>query len=226
MSSFPVRPQPAEHYQQNEWNWRRHRIGTWDDRGPRRTYPLEQPFIQYHPGDGWWKGDRKLRHFKPKYYWTRPNDGKRTGSWGRLKDALTGQGPDVFVTMTGDKRTLMRDRPRKDQWTRWPEDPARWWERSNLDPDAIPAEFMDSYNASWTNNSWRGITRYNFRTRKYEPTHLSRGSNPRNIWRDAQWRTGAKTSDRNPLSHQTADGIWWSRIPWDAGYYPGGRPKV
>lgn len=217
--------QPAENFQQNRWN-RRHGVDPWDNRGPRRTYPLEQPFIRWKPGDGWWRGNQKLRHHKPQYYWTRPNDGKRTGSWGRLKDALTGEGPDVFITITGDKRTLMRDRPRKEQWTLWPEELGRTWERRNLDMDAIPAEFMDSFNANWTNNSSRQGARYNFRTRKYEPPNWSWTATPDRVWRDAQWRVEARRRDNNPLSHQMANGEWWSRIPWQAGDWPGGRPKV
>ncbi|KAM0720790.1 hypothetical protein Q7P37_003075 [Cladosporium fusiforme] len=222
--NYPVCPQPPEHHQQNRWNIN-YGVGEWEKYGPGRTYPREEPFIEYVPQYGWWQGNKKLRHFKPKYYWTRPNDGKRTGSWGRLKDALTSQGPDVFVTITGDKRTLMRDRPRKDQWTMWPETIDKFLERQYLDMDAIPAEFMGSLEASWTKSSSRAGGRYNFRTRRYEPPQMGWNNNPRRTWRDAQWRPGAKTSATNPLNHQTADGVWWSRIPWSAGDFGGGRPK-
>ncbi|KAL1589387.1 hypothetical protein WHR41_01960 [Cladosporium halotolerans] len=216
-------PNPqANNLQQNHWNNVRG-YSPWADVGPRRRYPREEPFVQHFPGAGWYKGDLKIRKFKPKYYWTRPNDGKRCGTWGRLKDALTNEGPDVFVTINSGKRTLMRDRPQKWQWSRWPKDPERI-RQQYLDPDAIRAESVDSWDASWTKGSWRSGAQYNFRTRKYEHPSLWWGANPESKWMDAQWKPGAKRSDTNPLSYQRAGGTWFSRVPLSAGLWPGGRP--
>ena len=225
----PIYPAPAEHLQQNFWN-QDQGAGPWADVGPRRSFPAEQPYIQYHQGFGWHQGGRKLRHFKPKYYWTRPHDGKRSGSLGRLKDVLTNEGPDVFITINGDKRTLMRDRPQKWQWSRWGLTPQQFNDKQYYDPDAIEAEFMNPFETFWTNNSSRAGAHYNFKNRKYE-THQHGwsgslyGYGPGNrVWRDAQWRPGAKRSDTNPYNYQTPDTTWWNRVPDSAGDWAGGRP--
>jgi hypothetical protein len=226
----PIDPAAAEHLQQNYWNQDKHGMNPWQDVGPRRRFPAEHPFIQYFPGYGWHQGDRKLRHFKPKYYWTRPHDGKRPGAWGRLKDGLTGEGPDVFVTINGDKRTLMRDRPQKWQWSRWGRSPGEIDDQRRYDRDAIEAEFMDPFEPTWTDKSSRAGAYYNFKNRRYETLQPSwsgsmfgYGASNR-VWRDAQWRPGAKRSDTNPYNYQTPDLQWWNRVPYNAGEFPGGRP--
>ena len=102
----------AENYQQNTYNG----FPFLPEFGTRRTAPREEPFIHHrargHAGPGWYQGGRKLHKFQSKKYWARPIDGARQGTFGRIKDALTGEGPDVFVVANGDKRTLMRDMPR------------------------------------------------------------------------------------------------------------------
>lgn len=224
----PINSAPAEHLQQNFWN-RDRGADPWQDVGPRCRFPAEPPYIQYLPGRGWHQGDRKLRHLKPRYYWTRPHDGKRSGSWGRLKDAMTGEGPDVFVTISGDKRTLVRDRPQKWQWSRWPLTQAQIDDRRYYDPDAVEAEFMDSFEPSWTNTSSRAGARYNFKNRRYEAPQNGCSSaqyyGPNNrVWRDAQWRPGAKKSDTNPYNYQTPDLQWWNRVPYNVRDLAGARP--
>lgn len=226
MAFRQVPQQPAEHIQQGRWNWRFGR-NPWSDEGPRRTFPCAEPFIQHFPRNGshtpgWHKGDRHLHHFKPNYYWTRPHDGKRSGTLGRLKDALTGEGADVFITINGDKRAFMRDRPQRWQWSGWSEEASRWYQRRWFDPDAIEAEFVNPFAAGWTERKSGG--RYNFRTRRYEPPQVG-WTDPRSVWMNAQWRPGAKRSSMKPLNHQTAEGLWWSTVPWQAGNFVGGRPR-
>lgn len=191
--------------------------------GPRRHVPREPPFREYRPGIGWVQGDRKLHNFKPNHYFTRPHDGKRPGSLGRFKDAMTGKGADVFITTSGDKRTLMRDRPQKWQWSGWP------LSRNELidmehDPDTRDQDYMPVDNASWTRS--RGADPlYNYRNRKY--THPKANwlyRHPDSIWRGADWAPGAKDNRRNPLNKQDLYGQWWSRVSPFAGLFPGGRP--
>jgi hypothetical protein len=170
-----------------------------DNFGPRRRFPRENPFIEYDPiNKGWYQGGYRMpSKFRPRHYWTRPCDGKRTGAWGRFKDAITGEGPDVFVTTSGDRRTLMRDRPQKWQWSGWPIDGAR-----NLDwltdPDFRQQDAMLSWNASWTKTSSRTGAYYNFKTRRYETPRMflqNGGAGPDNpVWRDVQWKPNATSS--------------------------------
>jgi len=223
----PVPPADPDHVEQQ--NWLRGR-GYDNNHGPRRRFPREQPFIEYDPiNRGWYQsGTRMPSSFRPKYYWTRPCDGKRTGAWGRFKDAITGEGPDVFVTTSGDRRTLMRDRPQKWQWSGWPIDRARYWDWL-CDPDHRLQDNMEARNASWTHTSSRIGAQYNFKTRRYEPPRMfwqTGGTGPNNpLWRDAQWRPNAKRSDQVPFNYQTPDEQWWSAVPAWTHQFAGGRPK-
>ena len=201
------------------------------DAGSRRRYPREQPFIEYNPiHKGWYQGGRRKRGgWRPRHYWTRPNDGKRSGAWGRFKDVLTSEGPDVFITTSGDERTLMRDRPQKHEWSGWPLEQARRRDKT-WDPDWRLQDEMPVKEMSWTKTSGRfGGAVYNFRTRKYESPAslwLTGGWGPNNrVWRDAQWRPNAKRSDASPYNYQTPDEQWWTRVPGNVGIYPGGRPS-
>jgi hypothetical protein len=224
-----VPPPLADHLEQQHFLGSKGFPG-WHDNGPRRSFPREQPFVEFDPTIRRWRqGNRLLSNFRPKHYWTRPNDGKHSGGWGRFKDALTGEGPDVFVTTSGDKRTLMRDRPRKWQWSGWPIDNTRQWD-AYFDPDHRRQDFMQPREAPWTKKSSRQGAQYNFRTRTYEtPFSMwqNSGAGPSNeVWRDAQWKPNAKRSDTNPYSYQTPNQQWWSRVPASAGFYPGGRPRI
>jgi hypothetical protein len=198
-----------------------------DNLGPRRRFAREVSFIEYDPWNkGWYQGGTRMpSKFRPRHYWTRPCDGKRTGTWGRFKDAITGEGPDVFVTTSGDRRTLMRDRPQKWQWSGWPIDRAR-----NLDPDFRQQDAMPAWNASWTNTSSRMGAQYNFKTRRYETPRMfwqNGVGGPNNpVWRDAQWKPNAKRSAQIPYNCQTPDQQWWTTVPRWAGQFAGGRPRV
>lgn len=225
----PVNPPLAEHLEQRHF-LRAKGLTEIYNNGPRRRFPCEQPFIEFDPiNRGWYHGGRRMSSkFRPSHYWTRPCDGKRTGGWGRFKDAMTGEGPDVFITTSGDKRTLMRDRPQKWQWSGWPKDLANAYD-GQFDPEHRMQDEILMKNASWTNTSSRMGAHYNFRTRQYEsPRNFwqTGGAGPSNgVWRDAQWKPNAKRSDTNPYNYQTPDTQWWTRVPAGAGWFPGGRPR-
>ena len=192
--------------------------------GHHRAVPFELLYIEHDPEfGGWWQGGRKLRNFKPKKYWTRPQDGKRPGSWGRFKDALTGEGADVFVTLSGDKRTLMRDRPQRWQWTGAGLSPAEAQRMSEEDRDFRIQDLEAPYNTRFARQKRATHPRYNFKSRIFEYprpgwTNLDR------FWSKAQWRPGAKHSSDNSLTKQDARAIWRMDVPWWADMYPGCRP--
>ncbi|TKA26142.1 hypothetical protein B0A50_04639 [Salinomyces thailandicus] len=195
--------------------------------GPRRSAPAELPFIQWRPewGGGWYRGRRKLPSstFTPKAYFTRPHDGKRSGGLGRFKDALTGEGPDVFVTVSGDKRTLMRDRPQRWQWSQWGlswgEALSRRDDRDWREQDELPVLGMP-----WAGGEARAGMGYNFRTRRFEAPR-PRWETRDGVWTDAQWREGARRGDQLPLGKRDINGFWQSRVPWRSGRWAGGRPR-
>jgi len=192
------------------------------------NYPAELPYIDRDPYTKRWTqgGVPKRNSFKPRKYWARPVDGKRRGAMGRLKDALTWEGPDVFVVLNGDPHTFHRDRPHRAQWSGWdgPYWDPRWWDRA-LGEDPNMTWNQDRHGARpgpWGAHQ-PGV--YNFRTRKYEKGEkLKRDMNkPAKVWMDAQWREGARDREKVPLSSQTVDGQWHSRVPMWSAAYPGGR---
>ncbi|KAK3070714.1 hypothetical protein LTR53_009967 [Teratosphaeriaceae sp. CCFEE 6253] len=188
---------------------------TWDI-GHRRSAPAELPYREYDPRlGGWWQGERRLKNFRPDYYYTRPCDGKRRGTMGRLKDALTSEGPDVFITMSGDRRTLMKDRPQRWQWTGWGMNMAQqvaWMH----DRDWRAQDGMDVLNG----NPPPG---YNFRKRRYEAPKMKNWQNDR-LWTDAHWQDGARRHARIPSSKRYLSGAQATRVPLNSGFYAGGRP--
>ena len=192
--------------------------------GHRRNVPKEMPFTEYDPyHKAWYQGDRKLPNFKPKKFWTRPHDGKRPGAWGRLKDGLGGEGADVFVTTSGDKRTFHKDRPQRWQWTgnklSWDEImEKRWFDKDHRDQDE-----MQVRNAPWTRAERSAYPTYNFRSREYEYPNSS-WLNPNRFWQNANWPPNVRHSSDNPLNAQDVFGNWRSRVPWNAGWWAGGRP--
>lgn len=215
-----VRRPWAEPPQDNNWNgWPRG-----PDEGPRRSAPREMPFKEWNPHlRVWHQGPNILRNFKPNYYLTRPHDGKRPGTLGRFKDALTGEGPDVFLTVSGDKRTLMRDRPQRSEWAGWGLSPREWRERED-DKDFRFQDDDGIAEAPWTGKKRAWKQHYNFRSRKYE-SPLKVAWNPDRVWTDARWPEGARHNSRMPLSYRDIDYEWLSRVPWWASYYAGGRPR-
>ncbi|WPG99243.1 Hypothetical protein R9X50_00205400 [Acrodontium crateriforme] len=196
------------------------------DRGHKRSAYNEPSFINFDPNIGrWTNGIHVLgRDFKPKKYWARPVDGRRRGTFGRLMDGLTGEGPDVFVVLNGDRRTLHRDMPHRAQWSRW--GGAKWDVNHNSDlwdPDHTLGEKVH-FKKPWSdrNRQW-----YNFKTRKYDgaqktiQNHMSN-----NLWTDAHWAPGAKGKNNFPTEIRDGFGQRAGFLPPGVGMFPGGRPRT
>ena len=194
------------------------------DIGHRRSAPAEPPFVEFNAMHrGWYQGPFKMpRSFQSNKYWARPIDGKRRGAMGRLLDGLTREGPDVFVVINGDRRTLSRDMPHKPQWSQW-EGPA-WdanWNKRMWDKDFTEGEDLHMTRPGVERNE-----HYNFRTRKYEGhADLMKHSWQGRLWTDAHWAPGAKRSARNPLSFRTDPLRYSTKVAPFSGFHPGGRPR-
>ena len=182
--------------------------------------PGEMPYTEWDPKlRAWCQGSRIRRNFEPNRYFTRPHDGKRAGWTGRFKDAIVGEGADVFITTSGDKRTLMRDRPQKWQWTT-NHDPAEVY-RILTDPDFREQDKLHVIDHPFSTKRW-GQPWYNFKNRKYQSVGRTL-RNPGNMWPGANWPPGAKRRDQLPWSHQEIYNTWWDRVPFSVERWPGGR---
>jgi len=195
------------------------------DLGHRRSAPVELPFVEWNPIEQrWHQGPKNLPHFKPHKYWIRPHDGKRPGAMGRLKDVLTGEGADVFITLSGDKRTLMRDRPQRWMWTGWGLSPTEVEDRRRFDMDFREQDLEGAFEGRKTAGKRGMQPLYDFRSRKYWT--LGRVMrDPSSIWQNAHWPEGASRQSQMPLSWRDGNGKWAHRVPVWAGWYPGGRPQ-
>jgi len=199
--------------------------GVWPFAGPdvgeRRHVLREMPFREWDPIIRRWRqGPQILPNFKPKHYFTRPSDGKRNGWIGRMKDACTGEGADVFITTSGDKRTFMRDRPQRHQWTGWPmtriemRDLVRDKDFRGQDLDSV-IDTKFAYNRAQR-------PRYDFRNREFESLN-DVWRHRHSVWRAANWPEGARRDDQRPLNHRSVYGQWYSGVPDWTGFFPGGR---
>lgn len=223
MAYRPIDRAWSETFQDNRWNT----DGQWSgyNVGPRRSAPAEPPYRTQRKGR-WYEGKREIRGFKATMYLVRPSDGKRAGTKGRLLDALSGEGPDVFAVKCGDKRTLMRDRPQRWMWSGWAISEVQSTEAMLFDKDfrrkdlRRPRDFSSSIEKTRASKS-----RYNFQTRRYQSEREPLTRPPEDIWTDARWADGARHQDRFPLSYRDANREWWTRVPPDSGNYAGGRPR-
>ncbi|OQO10670.1 hypothetical protein B0A48_03968 [Cryoendolithus antarcticus] len=219
----------AENTQQASFNWNRG-YDPFVGAGLRRSAPAENGYTEYNPILRQWEqnGIKMPRHWRPKHYFTRPSDGKRPGFLGRLKDVAQGEGADVFITTSGDKRTLMRDRPQRYDWAGWGLNPWELWERQTLDPDWRLQDQMLISEAPWSVGvAPRGGNRYNFRSRLFEDDgKLARQPRSR-VWMDARWAPGVGRRSQFPECVKDMAGDWYTnfaKVSPFAGYWPGGRP--
>ncbi|KAJ9621198.1 hypothetical protein H2203_007249 [Taxawa tesnikishii (nom. ined.)] len=156
-------------------------------------HPADRDGIHYSPEVGWFQQDphhpmmwRKPNRakFRPKHYWVRPTDGKRKGTMGRLKDGLSGEGPDVFVASVGDDRYFWDSMPSRADWSGWN---GPWY-----DPDwalKYRERLMQEDGAVWDMKRTRGARkgkRYDWCSRRFAPVEetmisdvMYRGDNPR-----------------------------------------------
>lgn len=195
------------------------------DLGHRRSAPAELPFVEWDPKrQVWHQGKKFLPHFKPNKYWVRPHDGKRPGALGRLKDALTGEGADLFITLSGDKRTLMRDRPQRWQWTGWGLSPTEVVDRRMFDMDFREQDLEGPFEGKKTAGKRGMRPLYDFHTREFRTVGRAM-RDPMSIWSDAHWPEGVSRQSATPLSWRDGNGVWAHKIPTWARLYPGGRPR-
>ncbi|KAF2843265.1 hypothetical protein M501DRAFT_906598, partial [Patellaria atrata CBS 101060] len=141
---------------------------------------------------GWVQNGRILRGLKPKkaFYW--PKDGKRGTTWGRWKDLLSGQGPDIHIRISGEKRTRPWDGPSRARWSRWTEDAfVAPWETEQ----PLPSPF-------WARR--KAHEKYDFRTRKF----TKRNPDP-SCWTDVRWQYPPNDHFRDPYAFRDLDGRWW-----------------
>ncbi|KJY00572.1 unnamed protein product [Zymoseptoria tritici ST99CH_1A5] len=217
----------AEEYQTNAYNG----FPFMPEFGHRRHAPREEPFIRHNAhgrsGPGWYQGNHKIPKFKSKKYFVRPVDGARRGTMGRMKDAFTGQGADVFVVANGDRRTLHREMPGRERWTnwastgmQWPREAAGGWTKGAFeDMDWYPPGNLKSM--PWAKREDGNV--YNFRTRQYEDFDLG---HRKDFWADAHWPRGERGKRSIPSCWRTWDGKWLSTVSPSAGKHVGGRPLV
>lgn len=181
------------------------------------------PFVEWDPFLRVWRqGSNFKPNFKPKRYFTRPHDGKRPGWGGRVKDAFSGEGADVFVTTSGDKRTLMRDRPQRWQWSGWKPTLNEQIEMRR-DKDFRWQDFQPVIDTKFGRKRWEEPF-YNYRNREFE-SFGEVWRHPEKVWTNVQWPQGAKHSNRQPWNYRDLNNDWWGRVPFEAGFWPGGRPR-
>lgn len=167
-----------------------------------KDFPWRSRPAEYYRGKGWEQdGFRRRGVKKPYYHFIWPKDGKNGSKWGRMKDILTGKGPDIHVTVSADKEDYMHHRQRRPRW-------ARHADLEDRGPDCSLR-----YDLPWVRPFRRYAgKRYDFRTRQYRrpDTHM---------WSDAIWEGRQGTRDHiYGLPHAIRDmnGEWWERGPHHA----------
>lgn len=136
-------------------------------------------------------------------YFVRPHDGNprhRRGTLGRLADALTGEGPDIFITSSTRGR-LHRDRPRRWQWSGQGLNGGEILSKI-VEPGFAWRELEPVREAPWARREWGES--YDFRRRRY-------GGGGPEVWTDARWSPDAR---RGSWPEQVRDGESgrWTRL--------------
>ncbi|KAF2733091.1 hypothetical protein EJ04DRAFT_295073 [Polyplosphaeria fusca] len=148
---------------------------------------------EFERGFGWYQDGYKRRVKKPYYHFIWPKDGRNGSKWGRLKDIMTGKGPDIHVTIGAGKNDHMFHRQRRDTWAG----------HMNLD-DRGPDCSLSA--APWTRKSrdYAANTAYDYKTRKYRRRYDG-------MWTDAYWPEGNAKLDgyKYPYGFRDVDGNRW-----------------
>lgn len=148
-------------------------------------------FGQWEPGV-WWKDGlpHRVDRRKKKYHFIWPHDGKNGSKWGRFKDILSGQGPDIHLTIGEKKMDYMHHRPSRAQWSL----------HTVFDPAGHDCRIRGPF-------PWVGKKReesnnhYDFRTRKFCKLN-------RNMWTDV--RPPSKPGKWSaPATVRDIYGWWW-----------------
>lgn len=177
---------------------------------PHAFFGLDHAY-RHHPAEfdvdrkKWFQDGRKLRNVKTSKAFVWPKDGRNGGSWGRFKDILKDQGPDMYLTINADKLDYMYNRPTR----------ARWSGHTNLDDTGLNLSLNSAKYAPWTNKGllggrMQGLS-YDFRTRQY-------GVPNRRTWTDATWQPEPRINKYNPYpeAFRNIYGEWYQ----DPHYLP------
>lgn len=147
----------------------------------------------------WTKDGKKARRVKnPAYALIWPKDGKHETKWGRFKDIMSNQGPDMYVSISANESEIMNDRPRRHQWIGF----------ADTDDDFIINPSLKA--RSWTKNGALGGRTpglsYDFRTRQY-------GRPNRYSWIDAVYKPEKSRSklDPYPEAIRNHQGRWFQK---------------
>ncbi|KAL6705732.1 hypothetical protein ACN47E_006369 [Coniothyrium glycines] len=171
---------------------------------PHRSAPaqyIREPGIER----GWYQDGRRLRQVQASKAFIWPKDGRNGSTWGRMKDVLSGKGPDVFIAFGATKGDCVANRPSRAQWSG----------HTNLDDRALAKGFNHQKSAQWTVKGPGGRAPglcYDFRTRKHGPR------NPY-MWTDAIWQQEPYTNkawNMFPHAIRNESGQWfqdWQYMP-------------
>ena len=133
---------------------------------------------------------RRRQHNDRKYCFVWPKDGRNGSKSGRMKDIITGRGPDIYVVSSPDVRSRL-NMPTRGQWTQWNEK-YPW-----------AARYFPPRSAPWAQRSPHH--RYDYRRRRYcVPDELT--------WTNAHWPRSSAPHSRFPLAFQPYnDGLQYFR---------------
>lgn len=155
---------------------------------------------------GWYQDGRVLWGKKTAKAFVWPKDGKNGSGWGRLKDVLRSDGPDIYVAFGANKQDCVSNRPTRAQWSK----------HENLDDRGLGFGFSSKKYAPWTHNGGLGGRppgkQYDFRRRKYTAPHDL-------MWTDAIWQPEPyknRARNRYPEAQRGMDGLWSQ----DTNYLP------
>ncbi|EOA82897.1 hypothetical protein ACJQWK_04775 [Exserohilum turcicum] len=163
-------------------------------------------YVRDRPQRGWYQDGRKLRDVKASKAFIWPKDGKNGSSWGRIKDVLRNNGPDIYVAFGARQTDCVSNRPPRSQWAGYP----------HLDDRGMTFSFNSQKFAPWTKSSMLGGREYglsyDFRTRKYVKPN-------RWTWTDAIWQQEPyknRKANSYPEAVRMLDGQWFQ----DTQYLP------
>lgn len=155
---------------------------------------------------GWYQDGRHLNRKKTEKAFIWPKDGKNGSTWGRLKDVLRNDGPDMYVAFGANKQDCVSNRPTRGQWSK----------QGHLENSSLGFGFNSRKYAPWTHDGGLGgrapWKRYDFRTRKYIYPHDF-------MWSDAIWQPEPyrnRAHNKYPEAVRGSTGLWWQ----DTGYLP------
>jgi hypothetical protein len=151
-------------------------------------HPYRRRPAEYAEGLGWIQGGAKRRNVKLYKHFIWPKDGRNGSTWGRFKDILRNEGPDIHVSFSADKRDYMSNRPTRERWAR----------HTNLDDRSHDGALK--FELPWIGR--KGTTKcYDFRTRKFVAPY-------KGMWTNALWPEEPNHDYTYPYAIRDVRGIW------------------